>query len=300
MQTADVSEGGRRIDLGARGRLEIRPVRGDDLAGIMALYDDLSLEDRHLRFFCAYRPPPSWFQSLVDVDAAGGRRLVVEHLVGDDRRIVAEAGYVRLSDGNGDFAIVVDRHWRGWLGTHLLGELVAEAADQGVPNLDADVLTTNGPMLAVLRRRGAVVVEHDGWTTVRLRIGTVGETPTWAGSGAGRRVLVESPGGRWPSEDDARAARLDVLTCPGPGPSHRCPVLEGGTCSLVDGADVVVVRSPPGDERWAALLAAHRERHPHLAVILEELGTPGNGDLIRALTGRDDAPAVTAAAPRRR
>jgi RimJ/RimL family protein N-acetyltransferase len=291
MPISDGVEPGRTIDLGPRGRLEIRPVREDDLHRITALYDTLSPEDRHRRFFCSYRPPATWFQSLVEADAAGGRRLVVEHVQDDRHQIVAEAGYVRLPSGNGDFAIVVDKHWRGWLGPYLLGELVTEAAADGVPNLEADVLTTNGPMLALLRRRGAVVVEHDGWTTVRLRIGTTGTSPTWAGSGAGRRVLVESPGGRWPAEGDARAAGLEVLTCPGPGPSHRCPVLDGATCSLVDDADVVVVRSPPGDERWAALLAAHRERHPHLAVLLEELGRSGDSnatELIRALTAPDD------------
>lgn len=293
MKISDAIDASRCIDLGPRGRLEIRPVRADDLQGITALYDALDARDRHLRFFCAYRPPSSWFDSLVDVDPAGGRRLVVEHVDNERREIVAEAGYVRLPNGNGDFAIVVDKHWRGWLGTYLLGELVAEAAAHGVPNLEADVLTTNGPMLSVLRRRGAVVVEHDGWSTIRLRIGTTGSTPTWAGSAAGRRVLVESPGGRWPAEDAARDAGLDVLTCPGPGPNHPCPVLEGGTCPLVDDADVVVVRSPPGDDRWAALLAAHRERHPHLAVVLEELGAAGGSSdagLRQVLTSLDEQP----------
>jgi len=287
MPTAEVSGPIRTIELGAHGHLVVRPARPDDLDALMALYDGLSPEDRHRRFFCAYRPPASWFRSQLEAGAAKGRRLVVEHVTDRGRRLVAEAGYVRLDNGNGDLAMVVDESWRGWLGPYLLDELVAVAAEEGVPNLEADVLTTNGPMLTMLRRRGAVVVEHDGWETVRLRIGTGGPAPTWDGSGPGRRVLVETPGGRWPAAEAAREAGLAVLTCPGPGPHRRCPVLEGGSCPLVDAADVVVVRSPPGDERWEALLAAHRQRHPDLAVLLEELGRTTSEDdtaLVRALT----------------
>ena len=113
--------------------------------------------------------------------------------------------------------------------------LVDVAAGRGVPNLEADVLAANGPMLPVLRARGSVVMSHDGYSIMRLMIGTSGTTPTWP-SGPAPCVLVEAPGGRWPSEDDARALGLFAVACPGPSQQHPCPVLNGQRCPLADDA----------------------------------------------------------------
>ena len=205
-------------------RLVIREVDVNDAPALMDLYDGLDPEDRHRRFFCCYLPPPSWFAELTDVAQAGGARLVAELDPAPTKTIVAEAGYVLLPNGNGDLGIVVDHRWRGWLGPYLLGRLVDTAAERGVPNLEADVLATNGPMLALLQRRGAVVVEHDGWSTVRLRIGTASEVGTWDGSGHPRgprrdaRWAVERRGrreaGRAGHPDVPRAERPPAV--PGP------------------------------------------------------------------------------------
>ena len=48
----------------------------------------------------------------------GGYRLVAV-VAGPQDRIVAEAGYALLPDGNGDFALTVAAGWRGWLGPYL-------------------------------------------------------------------------------------------------------------------------------------------------------------------------------------
>ena len=57
---------------------------------------------------------------------------------------------------------------------------------------------------------------HDDWTVVRLLIGTGSERPTWPGEHDRLRVLVEVAGGRWHAEQEARAAGIQVLGCPGP------------------------------------------------------------------------------------
>jgi hypothetical protein len=232
----------------------------------------MSDDDRHRRFFCAYRPPPSWFDELARPELHGGARLVAEVTADGAATLVGEAGYVMLPNGNGELALLVAHGWRGWLGPYLLARLVDVAADRGVPNLEADVLLENRAMLALLRHRNAVVMEHDGWSTIRLRVGTSGP-PTWAGAPPGARVLVEAPGGRWNGDDDAAAAGLSVLSCFGPASNPRCPALAGRRCPLVEGADAIVVRYPPGDEAWARLVAAHRRDHPETALILEALGT---------------------------
>ena len=166
--------------------------------------------------------------------------------------------------------MVVAKRWRGWLGPYLLDALVETAAVAGVPNLEADVLTINQPMLALLRARRSVVMEDEDWSVVRLIIGTKNNIPTWPGRHERPRVLVEGAGGRWHAEAEAGSAGLQVLTCPGPpdGP-RQCPVLAGEPCPLAADADVIVVSHPPDDERWTELLSAHANLHPGVPVCLE-------------------------------
>ncbi len=260
------------VPLGRDRRLAVRPVTPNDVGGLVALYDEMDGDDRQRRFFCAYRPQPSWFVELARPDEHGGARIVAELTTPEGTSLVGEAGYVGLPDGNGELALLVARRWRGWLGPYLLDRLVRTAAERGIPDLEADVLTTNGPMLALFRRRGAVVMNHDGWSTVRLRIGTSEDVPTWDGvGGAAPRLLIEAPGGRWAGEDDARAAGLSVLACFGPSSHGRCPALDGRPCPLATEADAVVLRYPPGDEAWEALIDAHRRVHPDTVVLLEAI-----------------------------
>jgi RimJ/RimL family protein N-acetyltransferase len=284
------------VPLGPGCQLIVRPVIEGDLAALTALYAGMTDEDGHRRFFCGYRPQPSWFVDLTEAGAHGGARLVAEVTTATDTELVGEAGYAALPNGNGEVALLVAKRWRGWLGPYLLARLLDEAARRGVPNLEADVLTENRPMLALLRHFGAVVMEHDGWSTLRVRIGTCGQVATWDGTGPGLRVLVETPDGRWTREDEARAAGISLFACFGPGSSNRqCPVLEGGgRCPLVDDADVVIVRYPPDDETWARLIDAHRRNDPGVTLILEGLRRGGGAEVT------DVADLRRLAVPRRR
>jgi RimJ/RimL family protein N-acetyltransferase len=265
------------VPLGRDRRLLIRAVEPDDVAGLAALYDGMDGDDLRLRFFCAYRPPPSWFVDLARPDDHGGARIVAELRSPDGSELVGEAGYAPLPNGNGELALLVARGWRGWLGPYLLDRLIDVAAARGLPNLEADVLTENRRMLALLRHRGAALMDHDGWSTVRVRIGTAGDVPTWDGAAERGRLLIEAPGGRWSGEDEARAAGLSVLACFGPASNPNCPALHGRRCPLAAGADTVVVRYPPGDRAWEALIEAHRRLHPESAVLLEAIGGPPPG-----------------------
>jgi RimJ/RimL family protein N-acetyltransferase len=267
-----------RVVPAAGGRqIVIRPVRASDDVGLMALYDGLDHVDRSRRFFSSYRPPRQFFTDMATVSDRGGARLVA---VLEDR-IIGEAGYALLPNGDGEFAITVAQEWRGGLGTTLFGALVETAASAGVPNLEADVLTGNQPMLGVLRSRGAVMMDHEDWTVVRMVTGTRGRVPTWPGAHDRLRVLVEGAGGRWHAEKEAQAAGVQLLTCPGPASNaHGCPALAGEPCPLAADADVIVVSHPTDDSRWASLLAAHADVHAGVPVCVEpsaahaEVGSP--------------------------
>jgi hypothetical protein len=165
--------------------------------------------------------------------------------------------------------VTVAREWRGWLGAYLLDVLVRHAAAAGIPNLQAEVMLENGPMLSLLQRRDPVSVGHDDGV-VRLSIGTSSPTARWAPLERRPRVLVEVAGRRWSGEVAAEAAGLATAMCAGPAGRRRdgCPVLEGGSCPLADDADAIVVLLDPDDERSRELVAAHRARSPGTPVLV--------------------------------
>jgi len=244
----------RRIVLPGGRTLVVRTVALGDAAGLAALFAGLDGEGRNRRFFSAYRPPEAFVARMLTVAERGGAGLVAVVQSDDEERIVGEAGYERLENGDGELGITVDRSWRGWLGPYLLDALVEVAASEGVPNLEADVLATNGPMLALVRSRGYAEIPTGDSTMVRMLLGVGTPTPTWPGTHDRPRVLVEGAGGRWRE----KAAELQVLGCPGPGGRPAvCPLLAGEPCPLAAGADVIVVSRPPDAEPWRTLRAAH-------------------------------------------
>jgi hypothetical protein len=251
-------------------RISIRPVRAGDASELRRLYDTLDTDDRHRRFFSSYHPGPRFFADLTTVEQRRDARFVaVLHAPPSEDRVVGEAGYGVLPDGNGELAMTIERGGPGWLGPYLLDAVAEAAARSGVPNLEADVLTVDEPMLGLLRSRGSVVMEHDGWSVVRVLIGTGGRRPTWSASRDQLRVLVEGAGGRWHAEHEARTAGLQVLTCSGPiDEAHDCPAMAGQPCPLAAGADVIVVSRPP-DDGWLDLMRAHAELHPGVPVCIE-------------------------------
>jgi hypothetical protein len=273
----------REVPLGDGGAVVVRPARSSDVDGVAALFAGLELADRYRRFFSAYRPDRRFVESLVGTTPEQGVQLVavvVPSRGDDDGRIVAEAGYRLLPDGDGELGITVAADWRGWLGPFLLDALASAAAGRGVPNLEADVLLENRAMLALLHARGDALLSHDDASSVRVLISTAGDTPTWPPAAAPGRILVESPGHAWAGAAEARRRGLSVISCPGPTSRRRaCPALEGRPCPLAATADAIVVSRPPADDRWAALPAAHRRVHAGVPVCLEVAGRSGpDGD----------------------
>ena len=246
--------GDRHYTLADGGTLVVRAVRPDDADGLAELYRGLDVDDLHNRFFSVYRPDRAFVECIATVQEHGGYGLVAVAEGTDDAdpggRLVAEAGWFPLPNGDGELAIAVAKEWRGWLGPVLLDALIEAAAAHGVPNLEADILVTNTPMQRLARSRGVATLPSDDWVSTRLLIGAAGRTPTWPGPHQRPRVLVETPGGRWHAAPGAAKAGLEVLACSGPrGARVRCPVLSGEPCPLVAAADAVVVSWPPDDER---------------------------------------------------
>lgn len=278
--------GEREVELPGGRTLRVRPATVDDIDGLVALYKGLDDEARHRRFFSIFHPPRSYFEKLVAAPERGGLDLVAEVQEPDGaQRIVAEAGYEALDDGDGELAITVDKSWRGWLGPYLLDALLEAAADQGKPNLEADVLCSNLSMLTLLRCRGYALMPRDDWTVVRLLVkaGAKG-TPSWPGEHDEPHLLVEGAGGNWRGVVKAEEAGVEILGCPGPTSDHTdCPVLRGEPCPLVEGADAILVHHAPDTPRWDELRAAHQRLHPEVPVLVDlcpdDQARPGEVDV---------------------
>ena len=269
-------------------RLEVRPTTAADAELLERLYEALPLNDRYRRFFSSFEPDADFCRRWTTIGERGGFGVIaLAHgappptggdVAAPAPEIVGEAGYALRGDGDGDLAVTVAPEWRGWLGAYLVDVLVRHAAATGIKGLQADVLLENRPMLAVLRHRGAVALEHpDG--TVRLVIGTDRDVPSWAPSEHRPRVLVEVAGGRWSGEPAAEAADMATALCSGPGRRghHRCPVLDGGHCPLADRADAIVVLLDPADADARRLVEAHRRQSPGTPLLVRE-GLPGTDD----------------------
>ena len=150
--------------------LTVRTVTAADVDGLDALFQGLSDDDRHHRFFSLRPPARSFVEQMTQAADEGGYRLVAV-ASGTRDALVAEAGYAILPDGDGEFALTVASAWRGWrLGRYLLGAIVAAAAARGVPNLQADIMLGNAPMLALVRDRGYLTLHRDEFSDMRIAI----------------------------------------------------------------------------------------------------------------------------------
>lgn len=156
--------------------LTVRTVTEADVEGLDALFEGLSEDDRYYRFFGLSHPGRTFLEQLVRAADEGGYRLVAI-VSGAEDKLVAEAGYALLPDGNGEFALTVADGWRGWLGPYLLDALVAAAAARDVPNLQADILVSNIRMLALVSSRGYVTIDRAA-SEVRVAIDAAQPRPS--------------------------------------------------------------------------------------------------------------------------
>ncbi len=140
------------------GTVRLRPIRADDEAGLLALYERLSDESVYLRFFSPVpRPAAAQLERLTSIDYRDRMAFVAELA----SEIVAVARYDRTGDSTAEVAFTVrdDQQGRG-LGTLLLEYLASVALANGITAFAADTLPHNRKMLGVLR--------DAGWETRRV------------------------------------------------------------------------------------------------------------------------------------
>ena len=135
--------------------LRLRPPAAEDAAALVEFFAGLSDNSRYLRFHGFPALEPKLVEPVLEPDWADRGAL----LASLDGGIVAVANWVRLRDPRAaEVAFTVgDGYQRRGIGTRLLEQLAALAADAGIEEFVAEVLHENAAMLGVFRDAGFTV-----------------------------------------------------------------------------------------------------------------------------------------------
>ena len=147
---------------------DIRPIRPEDAAALVAMSQRTSPEDLRLRFFSAMSSLPDWMaarRSQIDYD----REIA---LVAIDRSgdFVGVMRLIRDPDNRrAEFAIIVRTDLKGHgLGHALMLEMLKLARGQGLRTVEGDVLRENTTMLHMVRDLGGTTAPVPAAQTVRV------------------------------------------------------------------------------------------------------------------------------------
>jgi RimJ/RimL family protein N-acetyltransferase len=158
--------------------VRLRPIRPDDGPGLLALYDRLSPESLHFRFFAVPGKDAGKAEYLAQVDY-DQRYAIVAEVAG---AIVGVARWERLADRPGHaevaFTVADDLQGRG-LGSRLFRRLAVLARARGILVFEAEVLKDNERMLRVFERSGLASTTKDQGNvlTILLTLDPVDSTP---------------------------------------------------------------------------------------------------------------------------
>jgi GNAT superfamily N-acetyltransferase len=137
-------------------QLEIRALRPDDRAGLLAAVGRSTAESLYRRFFSPKRDfTEEEIAYFVNIDFVNHVALVAV-LEEGGRSVIAGAGrYIVVKPGKAEVAfIVVDRYQACGVGSALMRHLAKLARDAGLQELIAAVLADNQSMLRVFHKSG--------------------------------------------------------------------------------------------------------------------------------------------------
>jgi len=150
--------------------LRLRQPLAEDAEALVEFFSRLSERSRYLRFHGFPSLGPELVEGVLEPDWHE-RGALIGSL---DGRIAAVANWVRLRDPRAAevaFAVADETQGKG-IGTRLLEQLAARAADAGIEEFVAEVMFGNTAMLSVFRDAGFTVTRagQDGEIEIRLAI----------------------------------------------------------------------------------------------------------------------------------
>ena len=136
-------------------KVRFRAIRPSDVDQMRNLFYRFSDQAVYYRYFSPVKTMPhAKMQEYVNVDYQ--KTMSIVGLMGEagERRLIAEARYVRLGDRPyADVAFVVDEAFQGkGIATYLFNMLMDIAKKAGIEGFEADVLATNTPMMKVFAK----------------------------------------------------------------------------------------------------------------------------------------------------
>ena len=137
-------------------RLEIRSLRPDDRAGLLAAVGRIGAQSLQRRFFGPKRGfSEDEITYFVDVDFVEHVALVAVVTEADEPAIVGGGRYVVVDPGRAEVAFaIVDQYQGQGIGAALMRHLVRIAQQAGLRELVAEVLVGNTAMLKVFEKSG--------------------------------------------------------------------------------------------------------------------------------------------------
>ena len=136
--------------------LRLRSPRSKDAGALLEFFGSLSERSVYLRFHGFRKLDERIVEPVLEPDWEERGALLGTLVEDDAERVVAVANYVRLRDpatAEAAFA-VADEHQRRGIGTRLLEQLAARAAEVGIERFVASVLADNRDMLGVFTSAG--------------------------------------------------------------------------------------------------------------------------------------------------
>jgi ribosomal protein S18 acetylase RimI-like enzyme len=140
-------------------RVEIRALKPEDRAALLAAVERTSARSLYRRFFGVRRDFTEKEQAFfLNVDFVGHVALVAVLGEGLSQAIVGGGRYVVLQPGKAEVAFaVVDEYQGQGIGAALMRHLAVIARDASLRELIAEVLPENAPMLKVFEKSGLPV-----------------------------------------------------------------------------------------------------------------------------------------------
>jgi acetyltransferase len=148
--------------------IRIRDISPDDLELEREFVDSLSPTSGYQRLMSSRRLSSEELRRFTDIDPARERALIAVTTEGEAERQLGVARYVKISRDQAEFAIVLRDDWqhRG-LGSVLLGQLIANARQDGLASLFGTTFTSNAAMLRLAGKLGFRIAAEPGAAIVR-------------------------------------------------------------------------------------------------------------------------------------
>jgi RimJ/RimL family protein N-acetyltransferase len=153
-------------------RIEIRALRPDDRADLVAAVGNISTRSLYRRFFGLRRHfSEKEIRFFTNIDFANHVALVAVARDGGRRAIVGGGRYVVVRPGVAEVAFtVVDKYQGQGIGSSLMRHLASLARDAGLKQLIAEVLPENTPMLQVFKHSGLALTTRQETGVVHVAL----------------------------------------------------------------------------------------------------------------------------------